>query len=270
MVIEKPKLIGNISVIKAEHLWNFLEIKNPNVNPRFKDIAKFYIEVGEKYGIRGDVAFCQMAHETGWLKFGGSVKEEQNNFCGLGSTGTGVKGAYFNTVKDGVTAQIQHLFAYCTPKSVPLPAGEVQIDPRYHLVMRGVATYPEDLNGRWAVPGKTYGQSIISIYNTIYEYAVNNPIEEPEKPIEPEVPVQPDDRDELIKKLQNDIKELSIDKELLGKELQETVDQLNEFKARCVALEERNLILEQKQSQATVLADDAQDNILKLMDLLSK
>jgi len=74
----------------------------------------------------------------------------------------GGHGAYFATPADGVEAQIQHLYAYASKN--PLPYGKVIIDPRYTLVARGAATYWSDLNGRWAIPGVGYGESIINDY----------------------------------------------------------------------------------------------------------
>lgn len=133
-----------------------------SVNSGFPvDISSIYIEIGKKYGIRGDIAFCQMLKETGYFKFGGDVKLEQNNFAGLGATG-GVAGASFVTVRDGVSAHIQHLFAYATTQGIP--EGEQLIDPRFALVSRGSATNWESLNGKWAVPGDGYGQEIIAIF----------------------------------------------------------------------------------------------------------
>jgi len=40
----------------------------------------------------------------------------------------------------------------------------VLVDPRYTLVSRGRAPTWQGLNARWAVPGTTYGQSIIHDY----------------------------------------------------------------------------------------------------------
>ena len=162
------------AVKSAEVLMAQLMKKNPNMNPRFKDIAKEYIRIGEIYGIKGDVAFCQMAHETGWLKFGGQVLESQNNFCGLGATNGGAAGASFKSVSEGVTAHIQHLYAYACKEDIP--QGEKLVDPRFRLVTRGIAPTWAGLNGRWAVPGTTYAQSIIKHYNEIpYEKEEEKP-----------------------------------------------------------------------------------------------
>lgn len=166
------------SVATAEQLRS-LQLKN---NPSAPDLANLYISIGREYGIRGDIAFCQAAKETGWWKYGGLVVPEQNNYCGLSATGAeatgeedlhgadpmrvsfqaGMHGAFFRTPADGVEAQIQHLYAYaCT---APLPAGKSIVDPRFTLVRRGVSPRWIDLNGRWAVPGVGYGESILNDY----------------------------------------------------------------------------------------------------------
>lgn len=151
-------------------------------NPSAPDLVDLYLQIGKEYGIRGDLAFCQAAKETGWWRFGNLVTLDQNNYCGLGATGQaatgeenlnganpdriwyveGRHGAFFKTPADGVEAQIQHLYAYATKN--PLPRGKEIVDPRFTLVTKGIAPRWIDLNGRWAVPGTTYGQSIIDDY----------------------------------------------------------------------------------------------------------
>lgn len=165
-------IIGK-STKSAAALQSELQSKNPALNQRFKDIANIYLKVGAKYNVKGDIAFCQMAHETGWLKFGGQVLESQNNFAGIGATNGGAKGAVFASIEDGVTAHIQHLYAYAT--SLDLPTSERLIDPRFNLVKRGIAPNWTDLNGRWAVPGTTYGQSILKIYDAITDIKSDYP-----------------------------------------------------------------------------------------------
>ena len=50
--------------------------------------------------------------ETGDPQFGADVLPGQCNFCGLGATGAGQKGAVFENVALGLRAQVQHLKAY--------------------------------------------------------------------------------------------------------------------------------------------------------------
>ena len=147
-----------------------------------ENIAELYIEIGKKYNIRGDLAFAQAVKETGFFQFYGIVQPNQNNFCGLGATGVvndgdelqngvnperavylpGVHGITFGTVADGVEAHIQHLYAYAAVDE--LPDGCELVDPRFKYINRGIAPLWTGLNGRWAVPGNGYGESIISDY----------------------------------------------------------------------------------------------------------
>ena len=147
-----------------------------------ENIAELYIEIGKKYNIRGDLAFAQAVKETGFFQFYGIVQPDQNNFCGLGATGVvndgdelqngvnperavylpGVHGITFGTVADGVEAHIQHLYAYAAVDE--LPDGCELVDPRFKYINRGIAPLWTGLNGRWAVPGNGYGESIISDY----------------------------------------------------------------------------------------------------------
>ena len=56
---------------------------------------------------------------------------------------------------------MQHLYAYASAK--PLPDRYPLIDPRFDLVKRGSTTTWVRLNGKWAVPGTHYGQSILGL-----------------------------------------------------------------------------------------------------------
>jgi len=184
-------IMGN-SYLTANQLRKWIADETPRITANMAsrglqftpipDLADLYITIGAKYGIRGDIAFCQAAKETGYWQFTGSVQPWQNNYCGLWATGSpltgqepfngadpnmvrfeaGVHGAIFVSPAAGVEAHIQHLYAYANNKS--LPSGQTLIDPRYSLVSRGIAPAWLGLNARWAVPGTTYGQSIIYDY----------------------------------------------------------------------------------------------------------
>ncbi|GAA0492875.1 hypothetical protein GCM10008986_19110 [Salinibacillus aidingensis] len=142
------------------------------INGNAIEIAGYYLTFGEYYGIRGDIAFAQAMHETDFLRFTGIVEPEQNNFCGLGATGPDNPGASFDTPREGVMAHIQHLYAYATTK--PLPEDYPLVDPRFDLVTRGSASTWTGLNGKWAVPGNGYGQSILDIYERMINSSIDN------------------------------------------------------------------------------------------------
>ncbi len=140
---------------------------NPNISVSPEELVAYYYEEGAREGIRPDVAFAQALKETGFFGYGGTVTPDQNNYCGLGTTSRTVKGVYFPTAQMGVRAHIQHLLAYASTR---LPIEPV-VDPRYMLVrnLYGDETLGTwtDLNGRWAVPGYTYGQSIMEMFRQI-------------------------------------------------------------------------------------------------------
>ena len=137
---------------------------NPKLNVSPQELVSYYYEEGNRTGIRPDIAFAQALKETGYFRYGGTVIPAQNNYCGLGTTSATVQGAYFATPRLGVKAHIQHLLAYA---SVEPPQDNI-VDPRYDLVRQSYGsntlTHWKDLNGRWAVPGVGYGQSILEDY----------------------------------------------------------------------------------------------------------
>jgi hypothetical protein len=139
----------------------------PLINTTPKELVDSYYAEGAAEGIRPDVAFAQALHETGNFNYGGDVISLQNNYCGLGTTGKGVKGAWFPSPKIGVRAQFQHLLAYTTTRKPTMAV----VDPRYEMVKKsdkfGQSYTWTDLNGKWAVPGKTYGQMILKIHENI-------------------------------------------------------------------------------------------------------
>lgn len=162
------------------------------------DLIDYYLEIGEEYGIRGDIAYLQAIKETNFFQFTGLVQPHQNNYSGIWATGAALKGdepfngvspdkmkfeaglhgVTFASPRIGVEAQIQHLYAYAT--TAPLPEGKELLSPRFIYVNRGCAPRWVDLGGKWAYPGyspssfsslqeafnagKTYGHSILEDY----------------------------------------------------------------------------------------------------------
>lgn len=158
--LEYDQILGEPMVTDISALCAFVRRHNADFP---LEIAQAFIDVGRRYGIRGDVALCQAIIETGWFRFadGTAVKSEQHNYCGMGVTGRGQLGNSFATVEDGVTAHIQHLYAYACKS--PLPKGETLLDPRFSLVSRGVAPSWLDLSNRWAM-NPNYGKQILNLY----------------------------------------------------------------------------------------------------------
>ena len=152
-----------------EQCVNFLLSKNPSpklsVSP--EELVSLYYEEASREGVRPDVAFAQALHETGFFAYGGTVIPEQNNYCGLGTTSSTVKGHFFPTARMGVRAHIQHIIAYATSR---MPVEDL-VDPRFQKARNaygslGITTWT-GLNGRWAVPGIGYGDKIMNYFRQI-------------------------------------------------------------------------------------------------------
>ncbi len=144
----------------------FLRKNNDNSLVRFPDLPKLYREEASVEGVNYDVAFCQMCIETGFLRFGGDVKPEQNNFAGLGTIGGGAVVASFESARIGVRAHVQHLKAYASLE----PLVQEVVDPRFRFVTRGVAPLVDQLSGRWAAD-LDYGKKIMATLRQLYETA---------------------------------------------------------------------------------------------------
>jgi len=148
----------------------FLVHHNPNLNKTWAAyLGRVYWEEAQREAVSPDIAFVQMCLETGFLRYGGQVRPEQNNFCGLGALDSGVSGAAFSSVRAGVRAHIQHLKAYATTE----PLRGRALDPRYHLVEKGSAPTIDKLAGRWATD-PNYGTKIKNLLLRLYRFKWEN------------------------------------------------------------------------------------------------
>ncbi|MEH1934862.1 MAG: N-acetylmuramoyl-L-alanine amidase [Nostoc sp.] len=154
---------GNTSEVQ---LQLFLKNNNENALVKFPDIPKLYREEAGIEGVNYDIAFCQMCVESGFLRFGGDIKPEQNNFAGLGAIGGGSEAASFASARIGVRAHIQHLKAYASLE----PLVQEVVDPRFRFVTRGIAPLIDQLSGRWSAD-LDYGTKISAMLKRLYESA---------------------------------------------------------------------------------------------------
>lgn len=184
---EKTAIMGKAQAT-AQQMALFCRSKNSTpqlTSCSLEQLAEMFVEEGEAEGVRGDVAFAQSLHETGYFKFGGIVLPTQNNYAGIGALNGNATGqaASFPDPRTGARAQIQHLKAYASTEALVNEC----VDPRFSLVVRGVAPYVEWLGaadnpqGRgWAVPGAGYGANIVKLLGQIMAQEV------PQTPAEPE------------------------------------------------------------------------------------
>jgi len=153
-----------------ERLMTFLRDRNPDLDPRYRDIAAWYKRHGEALRIRWDYAFFQMLIETNYLTFRrgngkrGDVHPRQNNFAGIGATGGGVPGESFPDVPTGVRAQLEHLVVY-SGEQVPSPVAH-RTRTKQNDILSWTAPLArqrpvtfQDLAGKWAAD-RAYGRSI--------------------------------------------------------------------------------------------------------------
>ena len=164
---EKPVLIMGNGLTDVENMTSFLLRNNPQADGVFiRALIQYYIEEAAFEGINHDIAFSQMCLETGFLRFGGLVQPEWNNFCGLGAIGPEQPGLVFPDPRTGVRAHIQHLKAYATEE--PLK-GEL-VDPRYRYVRKGSSPSIEGLSGTWAAD-RLYSVKIDNILQRLYFFS---------------------------------------------------------------------------------------------------
>jgi hypothetical protein len=139
-------LIRSVASTTKAQLISFLITNNPKLDLNFvQHIVETYISDCAVEGINHDIAISQMCLETGFLRFNGSVKADQFNFCGLGATGKSM-GSTFGNMEDGVRAHIQHLKAYASHE----PITTKLVDTRFAFVKRGIAPDIHSLAGTWA------------------------------------------------------------------------------------------------------------------------
>ena len=150
--------------VTKDQLIRFIRRTNPlpRLACSLEELVDLYYEEATAEGIRPDLALGQAVLETGYFRYGGDVVPEQNNYAGIGTTGNGEPGVWFDSPRIGVRAHIQHLLVYATTREPLKPI----VDPRYYIAREiHLAQCPtwESLSGKWAVPGVNYGQKILSL-----------------------------------------------------------------------------------------------------------
>jgi hypothetical protein len=146
---------------------------HPNITVTIDELAQYYIEEGERLGIRGDVAFAQSILETGGFNFAGSMVEwTDNNYAGIGACDSCSRGFIFPDARHGVRAQMQLLRVYVDPTvtidSLPDP---LLLPGTLRLGFRGRVQSWWDLTGTWAT-ATDYGIRVYDLYLRIVTEAM--------------------------------------------------------------------------------------------------
>lgn len=135
-------------------------------------IIPAYVRVCTSVGVDPCVAIAQMIYETGNLTSYWDARPRRNP-AGIGVTGEPGKGCSFaDWANASIPAHIGRLLAYALPNGQGTDAQQALIAQALAVralpdSYRGCAPTLQGLNGRWAVPGTTYGATIASIMAAI-------------------------------------------------------------------------------------------------------
>ena len=134
-----------------------------------QQFCQLYLDECSAEDVDVAVALCQSMLETGWLKYGGQVQASQLNFAGI-KTADGSAFQTFNSVQEGIRAQVQHLKAYASTDALV----NTCVDPRFNLVRRGTAPYVEWLcsmnnpNGTGWTSDSGYSEKIVKFMDELH------------------------------------------------------------------------------------------------------
>ena len=124
-----------LSRLAPAELVSWYRAKAPSTLPyratgaSLEQLAELFVTEGNRYHVRGDLAFAQSIVETAWFNFPdhGLVRPHNNNFSGIGACDSCPGGFQFSSALAGVRAQIQLLRSYADIASRtryhPRPAG---------------------------------------------------------------------------------------------------------------------------------------------------
>jgi hypothetical protein len=150
-----------------------------------EQLAQMFVDEGNRYLVRGDIAFAQSIVETGWFNFPdyGIVKPQNNNFAGIGACDSCENGFQFGSALSGVRAQIQLLRNYAdinsrtvTIPDPPVPElwGSSPATAAYnfdHFSAKGHAPLWNSMgNGNWA-SAPNYASVVLRVYNDMLTYS---------------------------------------------------------------------------------------------------
>jgi hypothetical protein len=144
-----------------------------------EQLAQAFVDEGNRYLVRGDIAFAQSILETGWFNFpdNGIVRPENNNFAGIGACDTCGNGFQFSSALAGVRAQIQLLRNYADVNSSTTNIPDPPVPELWgstpataasnfdHFFGKGHAPLWNSMgNGNWA-SAPNYAPVVLRIYN---------------------------------------------------------------------------------------------------------
>jgi hypothetical protein len=160
------------SQLNAAQIVAFYPAKDPGTLPyratgaTLQQLADMFVTEGNRYNVRGDIAFAQSIVETGSFSVAPGF-----NFAGIGTCDSCEHGYSFPSARDGVRAQIQLLKSYADPDSRaatlanPPEAGVFSSAQAYDtFFLKGkVPLWNQMGNGNWAT-APNYAESVLTVY----------------------------------------------------------------------------------------------------------
>jgi len=176
------------SRLTAEQLVAYVQAKSLQsfraADTTLPQLAAMFVAEGNRYNIRGDVAFAQSIVETGWFHYpdAGMVRPTDHNYAGIGACDSCGSGYMFPSPLSGVRAQMQRLRGYAdatvTTASIPdPPVPEMwDLDPARaaykfdHFFKKGAAPNWENMgNGNWAT-APDYSKVVLGVYTKMLAF----------------------------------------------------------------------------------------------------
>jgi hypothetical protein len=150
-----------------------------------EDLAQMFVDEGDRYHVRGDIAFAQSIIETGWFNYpdcdGCLLHPDSHNYAGIGACDTCGNGHGFSTPLAGVRAQMQLLrnMADAGSRTGTIPDPPVAelwgLDPAAatasfnHYFFKGRAPLWNDMPGVWA-SSPAYATTVLGVYNDMLSF----------------------------------------------------------------------------------------------------
>lgn len=152
------------SLVSFSQVEKFL--KERNAHARFLENAKTFWDTSLSVGVEPAVTIAQIALETNFMHFTGTVIPEYFNTSGLKrhdvvSDESLEAHAKFSSWEEGVLAQVEHLALYAGKDGYPLAADKVT-DTRHFPYLYGSATTVLALGAKWA-PSAAYGERLMQL-----------------------------------------------------------------------------------------------------------
>ncbi len=150
-----------------------------------EQLAQMFVDEGNRYLVRGDVAFAQSIVETAWFNFpaSGIVKPENNNYAGIGACDSCDNGLQFASPLSGVRAQIQLLRNYAESNSRAANLPDPPVPELWgnnpataasnfdHFSRKGHAPLWNNMgNDNWA-SAPNYAAAVLRVYNEMLTYS---------------------------------------------------------------------------------------------------